>query len=63
VLTLARPDLPPALSKELNDVAEGLKEQLGSANKALMFFRIGFKKGLPVRSQRRNLDSMLKKVS
>jgi hypothetical protein len=63
VLTLARPDLEPALSKELNDVAKGLREQLGSANKVLMFFRIGFKKGLPVRSQRRNLDSMLKKVS
>lgn len=63
VLTLARPELDSELTNELNDVEKGLAEQLGTAAKAIMFFRIGYKKGLPVRSQRRNLDSMLKKVS
>ena len=63
VLTLASPQLEPALSQELNEVKNGLAEQLGTPDKALMFFRIGYKKGLPVRSQRRNYDLMRKKVS
>ena len=63
VLTLARPTLEPELSKELNEVAKGLAEQQGSAAKALMFFRVGYKKGLPPRSQRRDIDSMIKQLS
>ncbi|MFT5814341.1 MAG: hypothetical protein ACI9VT_002101 [Psychroserpens sp.] len=63
VLTLAKPTLDPLLTNELKDVGKGLTEQQGKTSKAIMFFRIGFKKGLPVRSQRRNFDSMLKIVS
>ena len=63
VLTLAKPTLDSVLTNELSDVEKGLAEQQQSAAKAIMFFRIGFKKGLPVRSQRRNIDSMHKKVS
>ncbi|GAC21986.1 nitroreductase family protein [Paraglaciecola arctica] len=63
VLTLAKPALDPLLTNELSDVEKGLAEQLGASATAIMFFRIGFKKGLPIRSQRRNIDSMLKIVS
>jgi hypothetical protein len=60
-LTLAKPTLDPLLTNELKDVEKGLAEQQEAV--AIMLFRIGFKKGLPVRSQRRNIDSMLKIVS
>ena len=63
VLTLAKPNLEPQLIHELEVVEKGLAEQLGAEAKALMFFRIGYKKGLPVRSQRRSIDSMLKILS
>jgi hypothetical protein len=61
VLTLAKPALDSVLTNELSDVEKGLAEQQETTT--IMFFRIGFKKGLPVRSQRRNIDSMHKKVS
>jgi hypothetical protein len=63
VLTLAKPNLEPHLTAELDEVERGLTSQLGNTTKALMFFRIGYKKGLPVRSQRRTPQSMLKIVS
>lgn len=61
VLTLAKPPLDPILRNELLEVEKGLSELQNDT--AIMFFRIGFKKGLPPRSQRRNINSMLKKVS
>ncbi|WP_299084302.1 hypothetical protein [uncultured Paraglaciecola sp.] len=63
VLTLAKPTLDPKLSAELEEVASGLTSQMSHSTKALMFFRVGYKKGLPVRSHRKSSESMRKKVS
>jgi hypothetical protein len=63
VLTLAKPELEVTLTNELNEVEKGLADQLRTSAKAIMFFRIGFKKGQPVRSQRRSAASLMLKVS
>jgi hypothetical protein len=63
VLTLVKPNIDPVLNNELNDVKKALAEQLRTAAKAIMFFRIVYKKCLSKRSRRRNLDPRLKKVS
>jgi hypothetical protein len=59
VLTLAKPELEPILKSELDEVEKGLAQQLRTSAKAIMFFRIGYKKGLPTRSQRRSPAAML----
>ena len=63
VLTLAKPELNSILTTELNEVKEGLAAQVGTTTNAIMFFRIGFKKGQPMRSLRRTHDLMNKVVS
>lgn len=59
VLTLAKPKLEPILTNELDEVEKGLAQQLGTSAKTIMFFRMGYKKGLPIRSQRRTPESMV----
>lgn len=61
VLSLTKPELDTELRNELLEVEEGLAAL--QSNAAIMFFRVGVKKGLPARSQRRNIDTMLKIVS
>lgn len=60
VLTLAQPDLPETIKPQLSQVAADLEQQFNAENHAVMFFRIGYKKGQPVRSLRRNADKMHK---
>jgi hypothetical protein len=63
VLTLAKPELTPALSGELDKVEKALTTALKGSAKALMFFRIGYCQKAAVRSHRRAAHSMLKKLS
>jgi hypothetical protein len=60
VLTLAKPDLPTKLLSELAEVEDYLDEITPGTDKAIMFFRLGYKEGTPPRSGRRSLKSLEK---
>lgn len=58
VLTLAKPELPSKLTKELSEVEDYLDKVTPGTDKAIMFFRLGYKEGIPPRSGRRSLKSL-----
>lgn len=58
VLTLAKPELPTELINELSEIEDYLDEITPGTDKAIMFFRLGYKEGTPPRSGRRSLQSL-----
>lgn len=58
ILTIAMPRLSEALLKDLDDVAVQLKMQFGESEHPLMFLRVGFADGYPVRSLRRQANEL-----
>ena len=55
VLTLVNPALDSPLNQQLAAVKQQLQENFGAAEQVVMFFRLGYKAGQPVRSLRRSV--------
>lgn len=58
VLTLANPPLDNVLTQELSAVKQQLQAHFSKSEQVVMFFRLGYKAGQPVRSHRRSVEQL-----
>ena len=63
VLTLASPQLDSLLNQQLDIVQQQLQASFGVTQQVVMFFRLGYKTGAPVRSLRRNISELEYKMT